>query len=145
MPSICGANCANCPMQNTCSGCRETNGRPFGLPCVVAESCLQGGEEAFLALKAQLVREFNALHIPGLGKVKTLFPLCGAFINMEYSLPNGERFKLLDDRKIYLGWQKQIKDSARCIGLAADEDHLLVCEYDANGADPEIIIYKKRC
>lgn len=52
--------------------------------------------------------------------------------------------KLLDDEKIYLGNQICKQDSDRCYGLAADEDHLLVCEYGDGGADAEIILFQKR-
>lgn len=36
------------------------------------------------------------------------------------------------------------KNSSRCYGLTADENYLLVCEYGDNGANPEIVIFKKR-
>ena len=88
--------------------------------------------------------EFNALGIPGLPPVRELFPLCGAFVNMEYSLPNGQRVKLLKDTDIYLGCQVEKPGSTRCYGLAADAQHLLVCEYGENGSDPEIVVYQKR-
>lgn len=35
-------------------------------------------------------------------------------------------------------------NSDRCYGLVADNNYLLVCEYGCNGAEPEIIVYKKR-
>lgn len=54
------------------------------------------------------------------------------------------RIKLLDDRKIYLGYQVEKKDSDRWYGLVADREYLLVCEYGCNGEDPEIILLKKR-
>ena len=47
-------------------------------------------------------------------------------------------------KKIYLGNQICKQDSGRCYGLAADEDHLLVCEYGDGGADAEIILFRKR-
>ena len=59
-------------------------------------------------------------------------------------LPNGEKIKLLDDTKIYLGYQVEKANSDRCYGLVADNNHLLVCEYGCNGAEPEIVVYKKR-
>ena len=31
--SICGADCAECMMKNTCKGCVETKGCPFGKQC----------------------------------------------------------------------------------------------------------------
>ena len=38
-------------------------------------------------------------------EIKTLVPLYGAYVNLEYTLSNGEKIKLLDDTKIYLGNQ----------------------------------------
>lgn len=52
--------------------------------------------------------------------------------------------KLLDDTKIYLGCQIEKAHGDRCYGLVADNSYLLVCEYGCNGANPEIIVYKKR-
>ena len=37
--TICGVDCAQCSMKDVCGGCAETNGRPFGGECVVAECC----------------------------------------------------------------------------------------------------------
>lgn len=76
--------------------------------------------------------------------VTELTQLIGAFVNLEYMLPNGEKIKLLDDSKIYLGYQVEKQNSDRCFGLVGDNNHLLVCEYGCNGAEPEIILYKKR-
>lgn len=45
--------------------------------------------------------------------------------------------------KSYLGNQLRKKDSDRCYGVIADEHYLLVCEYGENGADAEIVVYKK--
>ena len=64
---------------------------------------------------------------------------------MEYQLPNGSIVKLLDDGATYLGNQLESKlDSGRCFGIAANADFILVCTYEENGENPELIIYKKR-
>ena len=68
----------------------------------------------------------------------------GAYVNLEYTLPSGQKIRLLDDKKVYLGYQLEKENSDRCYGLVADNHFLLVCEYGCNGADPEIIVYKKR-
>ena len=65
-------------------------------------------------------------------------------MNLEYTLPNGAKVKLLDDTKIYLGYQLEKENSDWCYGLVADSEYLLLCEYGCNGSDPEIIVYKKR-
>lgn len=144
METICGIDCGSCGMKVVCKGCAATGGHPFGGNCITAQCYKNGGKENFCAHKAQLIREFNALEIADMPQITELCPLCGAFINMEYSLPNGEKIKLLSDRDIYLGCQVEKANSSRCFGLAADDQYLLVCEYGENGSDPEIICYKKR-
>lgn len=88
--------------------------------------------------------EFNSLKIADMPAITSLCKLSGAFVNLEYTLLNGEKIKLLDDKKVYLGIQVEKSNSDRCYGLVADDDYLLVCEYGCNGSDPEIILYKKR-
>ena len=144
MKTICGIDCRKCTFKDRCEGCLETNGNPFGDKCVTAECYKAGGEIYFIAYKKLLTEEFNALGITDMPLITTLYPLCGTYINSEYILPNGERVKLLDDTKIYLGYQVKKINSDRYYGLAADNQYLLICEYGANGIDPEIIVYKKR-
>lgn len=104
-----------------------------------------GGKERLEEFKEQLIYEFNTLlNIEGLPKVKDLNVLSGEFINMEYTLPNGEKVKFLDDRQTYLGSQLESEFGGRCFGIAANMDFLLVCSYEENGENPELVIYKKR-
>ena len=104
-----------------------------------------GGKEKLEEFKRQLIHEFNTLlQIEGLPRVESLNVLSGEFINMEYTLPNGERVKFLDDRQTYLGSQLESEIGGRCIGIAANMDFLLVCSYEENGENPELVIYKKR-
>ncbi|MBQ2899644.1 MAG: helix-turn-helix domain-containing protein [Oscillospiraceae bacterium] len=104
-----------------------------------------GGKEKFDEFKNQLIAEFNELHIEGMPEVKSLNALVGNFINLEYRLPNGKFVKFLDDRATYLGTQLESEfGEGRCFGLAANMDFLLVCTYDENGENPELVIYKKR-
>ena len=77
-------------------------------------------------------------------KVENLNVLSGEFINMEYTLPNGEKVKFLDDKQTYLGSQLESEFGGRCFGIAANMDFLLVCTYEENGENPELVIYKKR-
>ena len=150
MESICGADCSNCGYgkNNNCKGCNATNGCPFGKECFIAKYILTGGKDNFEAFKNQLIDEFNLLNILGMPKIKELFSLNGAFVNLEYPLPNGKYIKLLEDNNIYLGNQVECEfndgENVRCFGLVANMDFLLVSEYGENGIDPEIIIYKKR-
>lgn len=144
MKTICGIDCNGCSFRDHCKGCAETDGQPLGGECITAECFKQGGESCFAAYKARLIAEFNSLNITDMPAITTLCQLCGAYINLEYTLPNGEKVKLLDDTKIYLGYQVEKVNSDRCYGLAADSNYLLVCEYGCNGSNPEIIVYKKR-
>jgi transcriptional regulator with XRE-family HTH domain len=104
-----------------------------------------GGKEKLEEFKTQLIHEFNTLlHIEGLPKVEKLNVLSGEFINMEYTLPNGQKVKFLDDKQTYLGSQLESEFGGRCFGIAANMDFLLVCTYEENGENPELVIYKKR-
>ncbi len=104
-----------------------------------------GGEAGFDEFKKQLMTEFNALHIEGLPKVEQLNVLSGSFVNLEYRLPNGKMVKFLDDDATYLGNQLACEfGGERCFGIAANMDFLLVCTYEENGTNPELVLYKKR-
>ncbi len=150
MNSICGLDC---PMHSKGRLQRMRRNRRPSVPRRVCHCVLlpkqghghcgdcSGGD---CELKEALIAEFNALGIEDIAKVTDLNALKGSYINLEYTLPSGQAAKLLDDEKIYLGNQICKQDSGRCYGLAADEDHLLVCEYGDGGADAEIILFRKR-
>ena len=92
-----------------------------------------------------MLDEINALLTrEGLPKADALYELCGAFVNLEYSLPSGEKVKFLNDKNVYLGSQIEFADLGVCYGVVADKDFILVCSYSVNGSEPEIIIYKRR-
>ena len=104
-----------------------------------------GGAEGFDAFRRQLIDELNALQIEGMPKVESLNALVGGFVNLEYRLPNGRAAKFLDDEATYLGTQLEcLFGGERCFGVVANMDFLLVCTYEANGANPELVVYKKR-
>ena len=67
------------------------------------------------------------LYIADMPPVAALCPLSGAYVNLEYTFPNGKKIKLLDDTKIYLGCQVEKSNSDRCYGFVADNDYLLIC------------------
>ena len=103
------------------------------------------GAEKFEEFKQQLIREFNELHIEGMPRVETLNALVGGYINLEYRLPNGQTVKFLDDNATYLGNQLECEfGGERCFGIAANMEFLLVCTYEKGGANPELVVYKKR-
>ena len=145
MNEFCGMDCCTaCSMKGkSCRGCRETDGHPFGGRCVAAEGVKAGGRDEMEKRKQDLIAEINALAIPDL-RINALNLLPGFFVNLEYSLPNGEKAKLLTDHQIYWGNQVERPGKNRCYGIAADETCILVSEYGVDGSEPEIIVYKKR-
>lgn len=99
MKTICGADCSNCGMQESCAGCVETNGRPLGGECVAAVCYKSGGEKCFLACKQQIIEEFNALGIADMPPITDLCQLAGVYVNLPYTLSNGQTIKLLTTGK----------------------------------------------
>ena len=143
--SICGANCSECMRKDTCKGCVETKGCPFGTQCFIANYINIGGKEKYLEFKQQLISEFNDLHITGMPEVRELYALNGNFVNVEYTLPNRQTVKFLEDNSVYLGNQLEGEyGEGRCFGIVSAPDFLLVCTYGEGGAEPELVLYKKR-
>lgn len=104
-----------------------------------------GGEAEFENFKKNLISEFNALDVEGLPKVESLNVLSGSFVNLEYTLPNGTVVKFLDDSATYLGNQLPCEFGGdKCFGIVANTTFLLVCTYEENGNNPELVVYKKR-
>ena len=102
-----------------------------------------GGQ--FEAFKKQLIEEINALHIEGMPKVEKLNALVGKYVNLAYRLPGGASVKFLDDNTTYLGNQLEPEFGGdRCYGVLANMDFILVSTYGKDGADPELVLYKKR-
>ena len=78
-------------------------------------------------------------------RVEKLNALVGSYVNLEYPLPNGAKVKLLDDNVTYLGNQLESEFGGdRCFGIIANMDFIMVCTYEAEGANPELVLYKKR-
>ena len=101
--------------------------------------------EEVMNSEKKVLLDYNDLHIEGMPEVKTLNFLVGGYINMEYSLPNGQKVKFLDDNTTYLANQLECEFGGnRCFGIAGNMDFLLVCTYEENGENPELVIYKKR-
>ena len=99
----------------------------------------------FEAFKAQLIDEINALAIEGMPKVDKLNALVGSYVNLAYPLPSGQKVKFLDDGTTYLGNQLECEFGGnRCFGVLANMDFILVCTYEAEGVNPELVLYKKR-
>ena len=103
------------------------------------------GDGAFEALKKELIEEINGLRIEGMPRLEKLNALVGGYVNLAYPLPGGTSVKFLDDGTTYLGNQLQSeRDAERCFGVLANADFILICSYGKDGADPELLLYKKR-
>ena len=151
MAAVCGLDCGQCEMRDSCAGCLETEGRPFkgAGQCPVYACCAEKGQGSCgqcgdCELKGRIIAEFNALGIPDMPEVTGLNTLAGSYVNLQYTLPGGQETKFWRDDRVYPGNQLEKLGGGRCYGLLADETHLMVCEYGEDGADPEIIIFKKR-
>ena len=140
--TLCGLNCDDCALRESCRGCRETEGRPFGEKCMIAEYC-EKGKGAFEQFRQRAMDAFNALRIQDLPKITELYALRGSYINLEYSLPGGQKCRFLHDDKIYLGNQVESQGGGKRYGVAADEKYLLVSQYASDGADAEVVVFKR--
>lgn len=99
----------------------------------------------FEAFKKKLIEEINNLHIEGMPKVEKLSALVGAYVNLAYPLPNGTKVKFLNDQTTYLGYQLESEFGGdRCFGILANMDFIMICTYGEGGANPELLLYKKR-
>ena len=99
----------------------------------------------FEAFKKQLIDEINALQIKGMPRLEKLNALVGSYVNLSYPLPSGLSVKFLDDQTTYLGNQLEAQDGGgRCFGVLANMEFILISTYGENGADPELVLYKKR-
>ncbi|MBQ7246023.1 MAG: helix-turn-helix domain-containing protein [Firmicutes bacterium] len=99
----------------------------------------------FEEFKKKLIQEINDLNVDGMPKVESLNALVGSYVNLEYPLPNGAKVKFLNDQTTYLGNQFESElGGDRCFGVLASMDFILVCTYEAEGKNPELVIYKAR-
>ncbi len=102
-----------------------------------------GGE--FEAFKQKLIAEINDLHIEGMPRLERLNALVGKYVNLAYPLPSGASVRFLNDGTTYLGNQLESEFGGdRCFGVLANMDFILICTYGCDGADPELVMFKKR-
>ena len=103
------------------------------------------GKENFDAFKEKLIEEINDLKIEGMPRLGSLNALLGSFVNLPFRLPNGTSVKLLDDSITYLGNELPCEFGGdRCFGIIANMDFILICSYEPEGLNPELLLYKKR-
>ena len=75
-------------------------------------------------------------------KVESLNALIGSYVNLEYPLPSGIKAKFLNDQITYLG--TQLESDEFCYGVVANADYILVCTYEEEGKNPNLLLFKKR-
>lgn len=144
MNTLCGLNCCtSCPRLAACGGCEACGGHPFGGECTAALVTQTGGPEALEREKQAIIAELHALGIPGL-RLTDLNLLNGGYVNLAYPLPGGGTARFLRDNDVYWGNQIEVPGNERCYGVVANAQFLLVCTYGCNGADPELVCYRKR-
>ena len=99
----------------------------------------------FEAFKEQLVKEITELQIEGMPKLDKLNALVGKYVNIEYPLPSGVKAKFLNDNTTYLGNQleSEIVDGL-FFGVIANMDFIMICTYEKDVENPELILFKKR-
>ncbi len=99
----------------------------------------------FEAFKQKLIAEINDLHIEGMPKLTKLNALVGSYVNLAYPLPSGASVKFLNDQTTYLGNQLESESGGeRCFGVLANMDFILICTYGKDGANPELVLFRKR-
>ena len=72
-------------------------------------------------------------------KLERLNMLVVSYDNLAYPLPSGISTKFLVDNATYFGNQLESK-----LGVLANMDFILVYTYEADGKNPELVLYKKR-
>ena len=91
----------------------------------------------------KLLEQINLLGIEGMPKVNKLYGHKGEFVNILCKLPNGKFDKILDDKKMYYTAELPKPNSERCFGVVTDKVQLAIFEYSKDGADAELIIWKR--
>jgi hypothetical protein len=94
-------------------------------------------------MQKKILKRFHELGIDELKTVDSLNELNGDYINLECTLPNGEKGRLLNDKKKYWGNQVCQVDTDKCYGIAADENQIAVYLYGCNGIDAELVAWVK--
>jgi len=96
-------------------------------------------------MKETLKQEINALLVLlDIPQTKELFELSGEYVNLAYPLPGGETVSFLNNTKTYYGCQIEADQENLCYGVVADDGFILICSYEKNGAEPQLLLYKKR-
>lgn len=85
-----------------------------------------------LTLAGNEFENFNSLNL-----------MDGNYLNIECTLPNGDKTKILDNDTQYYAKQIDIEGSDKCYGVAANEKFIAVYKYGCNGENAELVLWKK--
>lgn len=93
-------------------------------------------------MKNKILKEIKKLGIKEFEILNSLNIMNGSYLNLEISLPSGNKAKLLDDSKKYYANQIDITGTDKCYGVAADENFIVVYKYGCEGKDAELVLIK---
>lgn len=134
--------CEKCSRFKECGWCESCNGHPLKGYCFFYKLIKEKGYDGYLILKKELIEKINNLKIEHL-HIDDLNLLLGNYINLEYTLENGSKIKLLNDNDIYLGNQVELPNDEKCYGIATNSKIIVISKYGCNGSNPELILYRK--
>ena len=94
-------------------------------------------------MKDTILQKIHELPIPALREITVLNELPGSYLNLECTLPNGQKARVLEDGRTYYAAQVERPGNPRCYGVAADETQIAVFEYGCNGADAQLVLWMR--
>lgn len=92
-------------------------------------------------LQKKIIERLHNSGIEELKSVVSLNEMNGDFINLECTLPNGTKGKILDDNRNYLAVQVERPGKDKCYGVAADKNQIAVFTYGCGGKDAELVMW----
>ena len=90
-----------------------------------------------------LLEKIKKLGIKEFENFNSLNLIDGNYLNIECTLPNGDKTKILDNDTQYYAKQIDIEGSDKCYGVAANEKFIAVYKYGCNGENAELVLWKK--
>ena len=97
-----------------------------------------------MVTKQAVSRWENGGTVPNTETLKLLSKELNVTINT-LPLPSGASVKFLNDQTTYLGNQLESEIGGdRCFDIPANIDFIVACTYEAEDANPELLLYNKR-
>ena len=90
-----------------------------------------------------LLEKIKKLGIKEFENFNSLNLMDGNYLNIECTLPNGDKTKILDNDTQYYAKQIDIEGSDKCYGVAANEKFIAVYKYGCNGENAKLVLWKK--